>query len=156
MFAALKWDTPLPWEKKKSSMSEQDIANPAPTGLMDHMGPISLRKTTSGRSGSVPLSTKVGSNLLFSRALVPSAEQMMSNALIGSTASRYAVIKEKRTGFFLDSSQDILTTSDRISLSSNSSQDDSPGQSNTETNQNSLTRRNNVTVILTPPLLLIY
>jgi hypothetical protein len=149
MFAAIKWETPLPWEKKGPATNDQEAANRAAVGLLDQIGPISLRKARgAGPAGPNAQSTKspgTSSNLV-SRALVPSAEQMMSTALIGSSASRYAVIKERRTGFFLDTSQDSVNLYD---------QKPSPGAEPSsadslsplpESNQKSLSRRNSASV----------
>lgn len=153
MFAAIRWDTPLPWEKKVA-MSDQEAANRAAAGLMDQMGPITLRKTTTSRiaSTSSPPTSNSGNMHLVNRALVPSAEQMMSNALIGSSASRYAVIKERRTGFFLDTSQDNLPLPEKKSQSD----DSSIPRTNIDTNQKSIPRRNSTSVChtghLTPQL----
>lgn len=144
MFAAIKWETPLPWEKKGGIISDQEAANRAAAGLMDQMGPLSLRKATTSRMSSTSSQAKSTNNAhLVNRALVPSAEQMMSNALIGSSASRYAVIKERRTGFFLDTSLDNLNISDN----SKSPKEDCPSpQINSDGSHRTLSRRNSASV----------
>jgi hypothetical protein len=149
MFAAIKWETPLPWEKKGPATNDQEAANRAAVGLLDQIGPISLRKARgAGPAGPNAQSTKspgTSSNLV-SRALVPSAEQMMSTALIGSSASRYAVIKERRTGFFLDTSQDSVNLYDqKPSPAAEPSSADSLSPL-PESNQKSLSRRNSASV----------
>ena len=45
-----------------------------------------------------------GKHMAMSRALAPSAEEMASTAVIGSSASRYAAVKSKRSGYFIDAS----------------------------------------------------
>jgi hypothetical protein len=150
MFAAIKWETALPWEnvqKKGHAVNDQEAANRAALGLLDQIGPISLRKSGGTGAGPNAQSTKSGINSnLVSRSLVPSAEQMMSTALIGSSASRYAAIKERRTGFFLDTSQDSVNIYDQ---KPSSSADSSPKDSLSplpESNQRTLARRNSASV----------
>jgi hypothetical protein len=138
IFAAIKWDSPLPWEPGGASNvasganKEKNASPAAATGNASepvacrhsyeymaslvgaNLGPTSLRKTSnmkdpsSASAGNATHNTSSNSPgkqaSSMSRALAPSAEEMASSAVIGSTASRYAAVKSKRSGYFIDSS----------------------------------------------------
>lgn len=179
MFAAIQWDNPLPWEMKNSaSLSKDQISNHhSSQGTLDQLGPISLRKVAAGRLGSnnnssgnnnnsnsnfnassIPSKVYGMNSNLINRALVPSAEQMMSDEMIGSSASRYAAIKEKRAGYFIDTSQDSVGIKDLSSkneeknLLNQQQQQQQQSQYSTpsspESGSRSLTRRNSANVSL--------
>lgn len=155
MFAAIQWDNPLPWETKNSSSLSNHHSS---TGTLDQLGPISLRKVAAGRlvntnnsnfnTPSTPSKVYGINPNIINRALVPSAEQMMSDEMIGSTASRYAAIKEKRAGYFIDTSQDSVGIKDltpKIEDKISSNQKVSPPPS-PESSSRTLTRRNSANV----------
>lgn len=160
MFAAIQWDNPLPWESKNSSSSSMLTKDQLPNNnqSLDQLGPISLRKVAAGRLGNntnsnfntsaLPSKVYGMNSSLINRALVPSAEQMMSDEMIGSSASRYAAIKEKRAGYFIDTSQDsvgIKDLSTKIEEKSPSNQQYSTPAS-PDSGSRTITRRNSSTV----------
>mmetsp|Transcript_12211 Transcript_12211/g.18463 ORF Transcript_12211/g.18463 Transcript_12211/m.18463 type:complete len:1084 (+) Transcript_12211:93-3344(+) len=100
IFAAIKWDTPLPWEGKNASTGKESFSNNS-----ERIGPHSLRKVSGSKSSSASAHTP-GSKTrqtYVSRALAPSAEQMMSTDVVGSSASRYAAVKGRRESYFINS-----------------------------------------------------
>ena len=138
IFAAIKWESPLPWEVNKSKDTNSGSGTGKGTSAeseaipIDKTGPHSLRKVSTIRDPAT-LSASMASDRSaalksssLSHALAPSADEMAGDVVIGSTTNRYTPhSKAKRTGYFIDSSLGGAPSSSTSGAASGLSKDSS-------------------------------
>lgn len=88
-----------------------------------------MKDPSSGAFGTDPRPGSPSKQSSMSRALAPSADDMISSAVIGSTASRYSSVKSKRQGYFIDSTlgQSVGTSHRAGTSGTNGTADNSSG-----------------------------